>query len=171
MAKAPPEKTEPLRLIYVDPADLKDNPRNWREHPPEQMKALEGAIGEVGWAGALLFNEATGRLIDGHARKKKFAGKGPVPVLVGSWSESDEQKILATLDPLAAMATANKEALESLMRDVQTGSEDLAAMLEKMAADEGIVPPTFEPVGINEQGRLDEKAKYKCPECGHEFTP
>jgi hypothetical protein len=31
--------------------------------------------------------------------------------------------------------------------------------------------PTFEPVGIEEQGRLDEKAKVCCPECGHEFTP
>jgi len=68
-----------------------------------------------------------------------------VPVLVGSWSESDEQKILATLDPLAAMATANKEALESLMRDVQTGSEDLAAMLAGLAEQEGIVPNVGEP--------------------------
>jgi ParB-like chromosome segregation protein Spo0J len=31
--------------------------------------------------------------------------------------------------------------------------------------------PTFEPVGMDEQGRLDEKAKVTCPECGHEFTP
>lgn len=29
----------------------------------------------------------------------------------------------------------------------------------------------FEPVGIDEQGRLDEKATCTCPECGHVFTP
>jgi len=29
--------------------------------------------------------------------------------------------------------------------------------------------PDFQPTGIEEQGRLDEKAKVKCPECGHEF--
>jgi DNA modification methylase len=43
------------------------------------------------------------------------------------------------------MATANKEALESLMRDVQTGSEDLAAMLAGLAEQEGIVPKETTP--------------------------
>jgi hypothetical protein len=29
----------------------------------------------------------------------------------------------------------------------------------------------FQPVGIEEQGRLDQKATCTCPECGHVFTP
>lgn len=29
--------------------------------------------------------------------------------------------------------------------------------------------PDFEPVGIEEQGRLDEKQMHTCPECGHVF--
>ena len=57
------------------------------------------------------------------------------------------------------------------LREVQTGDEALAAMLTELAKDTGTIPPIFEPVGIEEQGRLDEKAKAKCPECGHEFTP
>ena len=28
----------------------------------------------------------------------------------------------------------------------------------------------FEPVGIDEQPRLDEKKPVQCPECGNEFT-
>jgi hypothetical protein len=31
--------------------------------------------------------------------------------------------------------------------------------------------PDFAPVGEDEQGRLDEKAKVECPECGHLFSP
>jgi len=31
--------------------------------------------------------------------------------------------------------------------------------------------PDFQPVGIDEQGRLDQKKPVTCPECGHEFTP
>jgi len=31
--------------------------------------------------------------------------------------------------------------------------------------------PDFQPVGIEEQGRLDQKKPVICPECGHEFTP
>ena len=29
--------------------------------------------------------------------------------------------------------------------------------------------PNFQAVGIDEQGRLDEKSKVTCPNCGHEF--
>lgn len=32
-----------------------------------------------------------------------------------------------------------------------------------------IVAPDFQPVDIEEQGRLDEKQKHICPECGCEF--
>lgn len=31
--------------------------------------------------------------------------------------------------------------------------------------------PDFQPTSEDDQFRLDEKAKVKCPECGHEFTP
>jgi hypothetical protein len=44
-------------------------------------------------------------------------------------------------------------------------------MLAKLAEEEGIAPPDFDPAGIEDQSRLDEKAKITCPECGHEFTP
>ena len=33
----------------------------------------------------------------------------------------------------------------------------------------GSEAPDFQPVGIDEQGRLDQKAPVTCPECGHEF--
>jgi hypothetical protein len=35
----------------------------------------------------------------------------------------------------------------------------------------GVMIPDFSPVGIDEQGRLDEKKRVICPECGHEFIP
>lgn len=57
----------PLRLEWRSPAELAENPRNWRQHPDSQMGALSSVLAEVGWAGACLFNERTGRLIDGPA--------------------------------------------------------------------------------------------------------
>ena len=100
---------KPLRLEWLDPASLGDNPQNWRRHSPIQNAALRDALKEVGWAGALLYNSRTKTLIDGHLRKK--VAVGPVPVLVGDWSEDDERKILATLDPIGAMAQADTDAL------------------------------------------------------------
>jgi DNA modification methylase len=123
-----------LRLAWVDPNSLDENPRNWRTHPQKQLDGLRDAIQEVGWAGALLYNERTKRLIDGHARKKLFKGKGRVPVLIGSWTEEQEMKILATLDPLAALAQADKGALDALLGEVHTDSDAVQALLEELAA-------------------------------------
>jgi DNA modification methylase len=138
------EKNEPkLRLEWIDPAELDANPANWRRHPPEQTTALADVIGEVGWAGALLYNERTHRLIDGHLRKELFAGKDKVPVLIGSWDEDQEKKILATLDPLSALAQADAETLNALLAEVHTDSEALQNLLMSLA--EGDVTSFFEP--------------------------
>lgn len=128
--------THPLRLEWRSPAELAENPRNWKNHPPQQVQALADVIAEVGWAGACLFNERTGRLIDGHARRKVAIEQGceRVPVLVGDWSEADEAKILATLDPLSAMAEADAGKLAALLADVRTDSESIQAMLDGLSA-------------------------------------
>lgn len=128
----------PLRLEWWEPGALTDNPANWRKHPERQVRAIEGLIEEVGWAGALLYNERTGRLIDGHARKKLSAPGKPVPVLVGSWSDDQERKILAMLDPLAAMAETNREALAALVGKIDgrtVGTQDVLAQLSEKSRE------------------------------------
>src|SRR5262249_3925260 len=122
----------PLRLEWWVPDSLSDNPANWRRHPDQQLSALKDVLAEIGWAGALLYNERTRRLIDGHARKKVSSGK--VPVLVGSWSEEEERKILATLDPLAAMAEADTGVLAALLKQVETESDAVRELLANLAA-------------------------------------
>jgi DNA modification methylase len=124
-----------LRLKWLDKAQVQDNPRNWRLHPYAQEAALRDIKQEVGWAGALLYNEKTGRLIDGHLRKK-IAKKGEkIPVLVGSWNEEDEAKILATLDPIATMAQIDKHALDALIASVRFESSAIASLLESFAGE------------------------------------
>jgi DNA modification methylase len=160
------EPTPPLRLEWLSPSELAENPANWRRHPDAQLTALTDVIGEVGWAGACLFNERTGRLIDGHARRKVALDQGTekVPVLIGNWTEEQERKILATLDPLAAMAEADATALDALLRDVQTGSEAVGAMLTELATQNGIVPALPDPAqdpGAQPDRAAELRAKWK----------
>jgi hypothetical protein len=63
-----------------------------------------------------------------------------VPVLVLDVDETEAAKILATLDPLSAMAEADAGKLNELLREVETGSEALGQMLEKLAAEVGAIP-------------------------------
>ena len=160
-------KDNGLRLEWRDASELEDNPVNWRRHPQSQKAALKDLLKEVGWAGALLYNEATHRLIDGHLRKEVARGQ-KVPVLVGSWTEAQEREILATLDPVAAMARPDQDALIKLLAQVETGSQAVKDLLEALANGENLSLPELGP-------ELDESlaegvALCTCPECGNEHA-
>jgi hypothetical protein len=128
-------------LRRVRAGDLRPSPRNWRTHPRQQRDALQGVLSEIGYADALLARELSDgslELIDGHLRAETTPDT-EVPVLVTDLDEHEAAKLLATLDPLAAMAEADPGKLDALLRDVQTSSEALASMLEDLAQDAGIL--------------------------------
>jgi DNA modification methylase len=126
-------------LRRVPASDLKPNPRNWRTHPQSQQDALRGVLAEVGIADAVLARElpdGTLMLLDGHLRAETMPDS-ILPVLVLDVTEAEGDKILATLDPLAAMAEADAAKLDDLLREVQTGNEALAGMLTELAEEAG----------------------------------
>lgn len=170
----PAPDAPPLRLEWRTPAELAENPRNWRTHPPEQTAALRDVMAEVGWAGALLYNARTGRLIDGHARRELAMQQGAerVPVLVGDWPEEQEALILATLDPIAGMAKAGQEALQALLADVQTDSVAVGALLATLAVDASQALPPTEPAPPEEFPAYDEhvETEHECPKCGYRWS-
>jgi hypothetical protein len=114
----------PLRLEWIEAGSLTENPLNWRRHSPEQLQSIRDLLNDpdIGWAGACLYNERTKRLVDGHARKTVADPKTPVPVLVGNWSEEAEKKILATLDPVCAMAQGDADAYAALVENINAES-------------------------------------------------
>ena len=147
------------------------NPNNWRKHPQAQRDAMKGALTEIGWVQRVIVNKRTGYLVDGHERVWEALQNGdqPVPYVEVDLSEQEEAYVLATLDPLAAMADADGVQLRALLDEVQSEDAAVQAMLAKLGADTGAVVPDFQPVGADEQGRLDQKKPITCPECGHEF--
>jgi len=48
---------------------------------------------------------------------------------------------------------------------------DVVGFNERERMEMEVIPPNFQPVSEDEQGRLDQKAPVVCPECGHEFVP
>src|ERR1700732_724991 len=112
-------------LRRVRAKDLLPNPKNWRRHPKTQVDALRGLLAEVGYADALLARELPdGRLmlIDGHLRAETTPD-ALVPVLVLDVTEEEADKILLTLDPLAAMAESDAERIKALLQAVGTESQ------------------------------------------------
>ena len=126
-------------LRRVKASDLAPNPRNWRTHPEAQADALRGILAEVGFAGAALARETPDglMLIDGHLRAE-LSPDAKIPVLVLDVTEAEADKILATFDPVGAMAEANEQALGELLASIEKDNAGLQAMLEELAAAEGL---------------------------------
>jgi len=117
--------------------DLVPNPKNWRRHPKAQVDALRGLLSEIGYADALLVRVLSdGRLmlVDGHLRAETTPDS-EVPVLVLDVTGEEADKILLTLDPLAAMAELDSERIKVLLETVRTDSDAVQDLLRRTAGN------------------------------------
>jgi hypothetical protein len=156
----------------VKASELVVNDLNWREHSEEQESALKAVLELVGFVTGPIVREVDGKLhlVDGHLRRD--IGKDElIPVIVTDLTEEEAKIILATFDPISAMADVNDEALRDLI-----GSIDSDATLEQLLADVGNV------YDLGDQGdevqapegfpTVDEtiEVEHICPKCGYQFS-
>jgi ParB-like chromosome segregation protein Spo0J len=133
----PPWRSRIVGHGEVPPAELVPNPHNWRTHPADQQAALSGALAEVGWVAEVTVNQTTGHVVDGHLRiELAVARMEPrVPVTYVDLSEDEERLVLASLDPLAAMAEAEATKLAELLEGLDPGDAALRALLDDLARE------------------------------------
>ena len=124
-----------VELRRVPARSLIPHPRNWRKHPKAQADALRGVLAEVGYADALIARETPDglQLIDGHLRAETTPDQ-EVPVLVLDVTEAEADKLLASLDPLAAMAGTDEDLLRELIAGIETESDALQALFDELAS-------------------------------------
>jgi len=117
------------------PDQLLANPANWRIHPKAQQDALAGALDQVGWVQQVLVNRRSGFVVDGHARVALALtrGEATVPVLYVDLDPEEEALVLATLDPISAMAGRDDEKLRALLADITVDDAGLQALLGDLA--------------------------------------
>jgi ParB-like chromosome segregation protein Spo0J len=126
-----------VRYGQEAPDQLLANPGNWRVHPKHQQEALAGAMRQVGWVQDVIVNERSGFVVDGHLRVALAISEGQVsvPVKYVDLDPSEEALVLATLDPLSAMAVMDGEALNALLAETGTDDSALNALLMELAED------------------------------------
>jgi ParB-like chromosome segregation protein Spo0J len=140
-AALPRDATWRSRIVEsadVDPATLVANPHNWRTHPPNQRAAINGVLSDVGWVARILVNRTTGRMIDGHLRVEEAirVKAATVPVDFVELDEREEAIVLATLDPIGAMAQTERTKLDEVIRAAQTTDADVQRCIAELAERE-----------------------------------
>ena len=124
-------------LRRVRGSELLANPKNWRVHPHAQAQALRVLLSEIGYADALIARELPDGqllLIDGHLRAE-ITPAAQVPVLVLDVTEEEADKLLLTLDPLAAMAETDTERIKALLESVRSDDEAVQELFRRTAGE------------------------------------
>jgi hypothetical protein len=171
-----PDWTQPLEQLRL--ADLKPHPRNDGYHPPEEIAHLKQSLTEHGvYRNVVVAQDGT--ILAGHGvvEAARAVGWTHLPGQRRPYGPEDPRalKILVGDNHIARLREQNDATLAALLKDLAaddglgllgTGFDTVA--LETLLA-KGIVPD-FQPAGMDEQGRLDQKEPIICPECGAEFT-
>ncbi len=155
-----------------DPEQLVANPRNWRRHPGPQREAIRGALSEIGWVQQVIVNRTTGNLVDGHARVEEAlsTGQREVPVVYVELSHEEEGVVLATLDPIGAMASVAGDRLAELLAEISIDDAGLADVVTRMAAKVGIEDGVDLAPDLFSDPESGLSTGYRCPRCSHEWS-
>lgn len=123
------------------PDQLLANPRNWRIHPRHQQDALSGVLREVGVVQNVIVNQQSGFVVDGHLRVALALrdGQPSIPVTYVDLSDAEEALILATLDPIGALAATDAAKFDALLREVTTGEAAVQELLASLGDAAGLL--------------------------------
>jgi len=162
----------PIESISTDPANL-------RKHDERNISAIIASLRRFGQQHPIVI-DSRGIVLAGNGRYEAIKRLGWPTILA---VRSDLAGVDATAYAIADNRTAelanwDDTALAETLRALQSEEFDIEAagftgdevdqLIEKLASE---IVPDFHPGTIDDQGRLDEKVKTTCPECGHEFTP
>lgn len=172
-----------VRQAKIDSLEFDD--RNANKGTERGLRALDHSLRQYGAGRSILLDKA-GRIIAGNKTTQGAADIGLEDVII---VQTDGTKLVAVQrtdldlnDPKArALAVADNRVgeldlawdIDELLASVADGVDlaDLFRQDELDALMQAAHTPDFQPVGIDEQGRLDEKKQVQCPHCDMWFTP
>lgn len=131
-----------IEVRNLPPSDLLANPFNWRIHPKHQQDALMTMLERVGWVQAVVVNQQTGHVVDGHLRAALAIRREEksVPVAVVDLTEQEELLALATFDRIGQMADLDEQKLVELLD--QINDENLDDVLALLHGSQNEAAPT-----------------------------
>jgi hypothetical protein len=156
---------------WIATKDLKPHPDNAREHTEYQVKQIAKSIDSLGWGrpltisldnyvlighGALLAAEDELSLMSVPFRRVKYNHDTPEAIA-----------LMLSDNKLAELSNWNYGKLEALNDTLELEGFDTTLT----GFDDELKTPDFQPVGEEEQPRLDklDPKGLKCPECGYEW--
>jgi ParB-like chromosome segregation protein Spo0J len=161
-------KTELVKIetLVFDPA-------NARKHGEKNLSAIKSSLQRFGQQKPIVV-DANGvvRAGNGTLAAAKSLGWKEISIVRSPLSGSEATAYAIADNRTSELAEWDKDVLSQTLAALQIEDEELANATGFDDAEiAALAVPDFSPASEDEQGRLDEKAKVRCPECDHEFTP
>jgi hypothetical protein len=129
------ERIQDIRTVPA--SSIRANPLNARVHTAAQRTVMEDALTEIGNVDVLkvVAIPDTGEylLVDGHLRTE-LRHDEDVMVAVLDLDDTEVAKVLATFDPIGALADTDRDKLKALSNLSAIQSENLATLIQALAA-------------------------------------
>jgi len=144
---APPNSKDPvlsgddweIRIIgsdLVDADQLMGHPENAKIHPLAQQKTMASILKRVGWVQAVVVNQRTGRILDGHMRvAMAISANQKVPVNYVDIDEADEPLVIATFDHVASQSVLDDDMFVGLIQQIENVDEPMAKLFASLIPD------------------------------------
>jgi ParB-like chromosome segregation protein Spo0J len=173
-----PQEGQQITHAKVD--DLHLDPANVRRHPDKNLDAIKASLVRFGQQKPIVVN-ADNVVIAGNGTlaAARALGWATIQVVRSDLAGVDATAYAIADNRTAELAEWDDQALAETLRAIQSdpsidvavtgyNNDEVDSLIARLAAD---IVPDFQPASEDEQGRLDEKAKVECPECGHFFSP
>ena len=188
---------EQLELRYIP----LDQARRWDANPKRHdLDRLVRSIETHGFGDPPKLDATLGALVYGNGRTEALErmrrsgaepprgilltdeGEWAVPVIFGVDAESEAAAVAFAVDHnnltllggdlgfADLLQIWDEPGLQAVLEQTPDAA-DLLTSLDRQDVDALLTGPDFEPVGADEQSRLDEKKQVTCPECGRSFRP
>lgn len=174
MAKKKSPLVEEIDVVYVNIEKLNPAPYNPRAISESALEKLKNSIQHFGTVDPLIVRRLDNLVIGGHQRLQALRELGwpKVPVVYIDLNDAQTKALNIQLNNPNSQGTWDDEKLMLLLDDLQHELPDIEVTgfnLHEISELKQL--PEFSAGSIDDQQRLDEKMKVKCPECGNEFTP
>lgn len=145
---------------------LIQNPKNNNKHSKEQIDRLAKIIDFQGQRSPIVISKRSGFIVKGHGRLfalDKLKWESAAVDYQEYNTEAEEYADMTADNEIARWAEFDQTKFLDDIKDLDLGDIELLGFKDFPELK------TFEPGSIDDQGKLDEKKKVECPECGHEF--
>ena len=167
---------EQLRALAVPVGELNFDPANARVHDDKNLDAIRGSLAVYGQVKPVVVRRDTHTVVAGNGTLQAALSLGwtHIAAVYVAMDAATAAGFSIADNRSAELASWDKDALDTLLREANTGNDErLDAMLAELAADVGLVPADDadkKATSEGGEGRTNVDARIICPECGHEFT-